>query len=83
MKKIKNNTTTITNVIASSGSLDIELIESLGTRDYKSLMDISASLAEDYGKKYVLTKNTIDKYFNRSGALPIICLLYTSPSPRD
>ena len=72
MKKIKNNTTTITNVIASSGSLDIELIESLGTEDYKSLIDISASLAEDYGKKYVLTKNTINKYFNRSGALPII-----------
>ena len=42
MKKIKDNTTTITNVIASSGSFDIELIESLGTEDYKSLMEISA-----------------------------------------
>ena len=72
MKKIKNNTTTITNIIASSGSFDIELIESLGTDDYKSLMEISASLAEDYGEKYLLTKNTINKYFNRSGALPII-----------
>ncbi|MDA9594649.1 hypothetical protein N9S34_02780 [bacterium] len=72
MKKIKDNTTTITNVIASSGSFDIELIESLGTEDYKSLMEISASLAEDYGEKYILTKNTINKYFNRSGALPII-----------
>ena len=72
MKKIKNTTTTITNVIASSGSFDIELIESLGTEDYESLMEISASLAEDYGEKYVLTKNTINKYFNRSGSLPII-----------
>jgi len=72
MKKIKNNATTITNVIASSGSFDIELIESLGTDDYESLMDISASLAEDYGEKYILTKTTINKYFNRSGALPII-----------
>ena len=72
MKKIKDNTTTITNVIASSGSFDIELIESLGTEDYKSLMEISASLAKDYGEKYILTKNTINKYFNRSGALPII-----------
>ena len=72
MKKIKDNTTTITNVIASSGSFDIELIESLGTEDYKSLMEISASLAEDYGEKYILTKNTINKYFNRSGSLPII-----------
>jgi hypothetical protein len=72
MKKIKNNTTTITNVIASSGSFDIELIESLGTEDYESLMEISASLAEDYGEKYILTKNTINKYFNRSGSLPII-----------
>ena len=72
MKKIKNNTTTITKIIASSGSFDIELIESLGTDDYESLMEISASLAEDYGEKYLLTKNTINKYFNRSGALPII-----------
>jgi len=72
VKKIKNNTTTITNVIASSGSFDIELIESLGTEDYESLMEISASLAEDYGEKYILTKNTINKYFNRSGSLPII-----------
>jgi hypothetical protein len=72
MKKIKDNTTTITNVIASSGSFNIELIESLGTEDYKSLMEISASLAEDYGEKYILTKNTINKYFNRSGTLPII-----------
>lgn len=72
MKKIKKNTTTITKIIASSGSFDIELIESLGTDDYQSLMEISASLAEDYGEKYLLTKNTINKYFNRSGALPII-----------
>ena len=72
MKKIKKNTTTITKIIASSGSFDIELIESLGTDDYESLMEISASLAEDYGEKYLLTKNTINKYFNRSGALPII-----------
>lgn len=72
MKKIKKNTTTITKIIASSGSFDIELIESLGTADYESLMEISASLAEDYGEKYLLTKNTINKYFNRSGALPII-----------
>ena len=72
MKKIKKNTTTITKIIASSGSFDIELIESLGTADYQSLMEISASLAEDYGEKYLLTKNTINKYFNRSGALPII-----------
>ena len=72
MKKIKNNTTTITKIIASSGSFDIELIESLGTDNYESLMEISASLAEDYGEKYLLTKNTINKYFNRSGALPII-----------
>ena len=35
-------------------------------------MEISASLAEDYGEKYILTKNTINKYFNRSGSLPII-----------
>jgi|TARA_B110000881_G_scaffold219586_1_gene241910 hypothetical protein len=68
----QNNATSITDVIASSGSFDIELIKKLGTDDYKSLMDISESLAAAYGKKYILTKNTINRYFNRSGSLPII-----------
>ena len=70
--KNQNNATSVTDVIASSGSLDIELIKSLGTNDYESLIEISISLAEKYGKKYSLTKNTIDKYFNRIGSLPII-----------
>ena len=80
MKKIKNNTTTITNVLASSGSLDIELIESLGTRDYKSLMDISASLAEDYGEKYVLTKYPkLFKFFFAVFVISIGTTLSSSP----
>ena len=61
-----------TNVIASSGLFKIELIEELGTDDYKPLITISHSLAEKYGEKYILNETTIDKYFNRSGSLPII-----------
>ena len=74
MVKIKNqtNATSVTSVIASSDSFNIELIKSLGTNDYESLIAISISLAEEYGEKYILTKNTINKYFNRAGSLPII-----------
>ena len=61
-----------TNVIASSGLFKIELIKELGTDDYKPLICISHSLAEKYGEKYILNETTIDKYFNRSGTLPII-----------
>jgi len=61
-----------TNIIASSGLFKIELMEELGTDDYKPLITISHSLAEKYGEKYILSETTIDKYFNRSGSLPII-----------
>ena len=60
-----------TNVIASSGLFKIELIEELGTDDYKPLITISHSLAEKYGEKYILNETTIDKYFNRSRSVKI------------
>ena len=61
--------------IASSGNFNIELINRLGINDYKPLIEISHSLAEEYGKKYILNDNTIEKYFNREGSLPIIARL--------
>ena len=40
--------------IASSGNFTIELIKRLGENDYDPLIEISYSLAEEYGKKYIL-----------------------------
>ena len=58
--------------IASSGNFTIELIRRLGENDYDPLIEISHSLADEYGEKYILNDNTIRKYFNREGSLPII-----------
>ena len=58
--------------IASSDNFTIELIKRLGKNDYDPLIEISHSLAEEYGEKYILNNNTIEKYFNREGSLPII-----------
>ena len=58
--------------IASSGNFTIELIKRLGENDYDPLIEISHSLADEYGEKYILNDNTIGKYFNREGSLPII-----------
>ena len=58
--------------IASSGNFTIELINRLGQNDYDPLIEISHSLADEYGEKYILNDNTIGKYFNREGSLPII-----------
>ncbi|MEA1882172.1 MAG: GNAT family N-acetyltransferase [Candidatus Marinimicrobia bacterium] len=59
-------------VIASSGVFQIELLEHAGEADYPQLIEISKSLAKEYGEKAVLTKLTIHKYFNKSGSLPFI-----------
>ena len=59
-------------VIASSGVFQIELLESVGEADYPQLIEISKSLVKEYGEKAILTKSTIQKYFNKSGSLPFI-----------
>jgi hypothetical protein len=59
-------------VIASSGVFKIELLKNVGKLDYPQLIEISKSLAKDYGEKAILTKSTIQKYFNTAGALPFI-----------
>ena len=60
-------------VIASSGVFQIELLKNVGEQDFPQLIEISKSLAKDYGKKAILTKSTIKKYFNTTGSLPFIC----------
>ena len=59
-------------IIASSGVFKIELLKNVGELDYPQLIEISKSLAKDYGEKAILTKSTIQKYFNTAGALPFI-----------
>ena len=59
-------------VIASSGVFQIELLERVGEADYPQLIEISKSLVKEYGEKAILTKSTLQKYFNKSGSLPFI-----------
>ena len=66
------NQSSITTSIASSGTFKIELIKKIGKSDKKDLIEISKSLAEEYGRRFLLTEKTIDIYFNREGTLPLI-----------
>jgi len=58
--------------IASSGTFKIELIKKIGNSDKKDLIEISKSLAAEYGSRSLLTEKTIGIYFNREGTLPLI-----------
>ena len=66
------NQSSITTNIASSGTFKIELIKKIGKSDKEDLIEISKSLAAEYGSKSLLTEKTIDIYFNREGTLPLI-----------
>ena len=59
-------------IIASSGVFQIEILKNVNEVDYPQLIEISKSLAKDYGEKAILTKSTIQKYFNTTGSLPFI-----------
>ena len=59
-------------VIASSGPFQIELMKQVGLEDHPQLIEISHHLAGEYGEAAVLTKETINKYFNKQGSLPFI-----------
>jgi GNAT superfamily N-acetyltransferase len=59
-------------VIASSGPFQIELMNQVGLEDHPQLIEISHHLAGEYGEAAVLTKETINKYFNKQGSLPFI-----------
>ena len=66
------NQSSITTSIASSGTFKIELIKKIGNSDKKDLIEISKSIAAEYGSRSLLTEKTIDIYFNREGTLPLI-----------
>ena len=66
------NQSSITTNIASSGTFKIELIKKIGNSDKKDLIEISKSLAAEYGSRSLLTEETIDIYFNREDTLPLI-----------
>ena len=68
----EENQTSTTMDIASSGTFKIELIKKLGSSDKIDLIEISKSLAAEYGIRSLLTEKTIDIYFNREGTLPLI-----------
>ena len=59
-------------VIASSGPFQIELMEHVGEEDHPQLIEISRHLSKEFGQAAVLTRTTIQKYFNKQGSLPFI-----------
>ena len=59
-------------VIASSGAFQIELMKQVGLEDHTQLIEISHHLASEYGEAAVVTKETINKYFNKRDSLPFI-----------
>ena len=68
----KINQSSVTTSIASSGTFKIELIKKIGNSDKKDLIEISKSLAAEYGSRSLLTDKTIGIYFNRDSTLPLI-----------
>ena len=72
MEQEKQNPDSITQVIASGGTFQIELVKYAGVNDNERLIKVSESLAEEYGPAALLTENTIQIYFNRKGTLPFI-----------
>ncbi|MFB0515739.1 MAG: GNAT family N-acetyltransferase [Candidatus Neomarinimicrobiota bacterium] len=62
-----------TRIIASSPlNFQIELMEYVGGEDFPALIEVSESLADDYGQSTRLTKTTIRKYFNYPKTLPFV-----------
>jgi len=61
-----------TKIIASTNVFQIEKVEKVGKKDYPQLIEISLHLAKEYGRQAVLTKDTIQKYFNTEKSLPFI-----------
>ena len=61
-----------TRLMAVSGPFQIELMDYVGTNDYKYLIEISKTLVKEYGEIALLTPNTIQTYFNKKNSLPFI-----------
>ena len=65
----KSENSSKTKIIASTNVFQIEKV---GREDYPQLIEISLHLAKEYGRQAVLTKDTIQKYFNTEKSLPFI-----------
>ena len=72
MKQKKQKPDSTTQIIASGGTFQIELVKYAGASDNERLIEVSESLADEYGPAALLTENTIQIYFNRKGTLPFI-----------
>ena len=59
-------------IIASSAyNFQVELVEKLGKDDIPGIIEVSEILAKTFGKRWLLSKNNINKYFNEK-TLPFI-----------
>ena len=72
MEQKQQKPESVTKVIASGGTFQIELVDYAGANDNERLIEVSESLAKEYGTAARLTQNTIQIYFNREGTLPFI-----------
>ena len=59
-------------IASSPDDFRIELMEYVGAEDIPNLVEVSASLASDFGESTRLTKTTIRKYFNYPKTLPFV-----------
>ena len=65
MEQKQQKPESVTQVIASGGTFQIELVNYAGANDNERLIEVSESLAKEYGPSALLTENTIQIYFNR------------------
>ena len=72
LDKTQQKADSVTQVVASSGSFQIELVDYAGSIDNEKLIEVSKSLEKEYGPAALLTNKTIQIYFNRKGTLPFI-----------
>ena len=68
------NPNSTTKEIAKSGVFKIVEMLNVGENDVDALIDVSMVLSKKYGDKSILTKSTIEKYFNRSGSISFIAI---------
>ena len=68
------NPNSTTKEIAKSGVFKIVEMLKVGENDVDALIDVSMVLSKKYGDKSILTKSTIEKYFNRSGSISFIAI---------
>ena len=59
MEQKQQKPESVTKVIASGGTFQIELVKYAGANDNERLIEVSESLAKEYGTAARLTQNTI------------------------